>query len=265
MKGNNSIGIRAFLLLGGIAFLALTIGFFFQMPWATNLWPWPVGRLSYIFIASITAAVAVPNIWIGLSGESGAAKGGAINLGAAALGSSAYLFLLYFRDREPQILTTAVVFAVLLPIAVVIFRWSKNNPIRDTRAMPDPVKISFLVFTSVLIVTGTLLVQQRPVIFPWPLKPESSVIFGFIFLGAALYFANALFEPKWHNARGHLLGFLAYDLILIGPYISHLNTVKDAHRLSLIIYISVLLYSGGLAVYYLFINKITRTWKIKEG
>ena len=33
--------------------------------------------------------------------------------------------------------------------------------------------------------TAGLLLFQAPVVFPWPLRPESSAIFGFIFLGAA--------------------------------------------------------------------------------
>jgi hypothetical protein len=130
--------------------------------------------------------------------------------------------------------------------------------------MPLLVRISFVLFTIVLLSVGTLLVLQRPVVFPWPLKPESSVIFGLIFLGAAVYFAIALRSTKWHSARGQLTGFLAYDLILIGPFLAHLSAVKPEHRFSLVLYISVLVYSGGLAVYYLFINKITRPWKIQD-
>jgi hypothetical protein len=130
--------------------------------------------------------------------------------------------------------------------------------------MPLLVKISFVIFSIVLVVAGTMLVLQRPVVFPWSLKPESSVIFGFIFLGAALYFATGLFVPKWHNARGQLLGFLAYDLVLIGPYLAYLDTARYGHKSSLIIFITVLVYSGALAIYYLFINKITRPWKIQE-
>jgi hypothetical protein len=53
-------------------------------------------------------AVAAPLIWIGLSGEFSAAKGGAVNLGIAAAGMSVYLFLLYGDDQETQNLVTAI-------------------------------------------------------------------------------------------------------------------------------------------------------------
>jgi len=252
-------------IIGGIVYLIVTIGFFFQLPWAKALWPWPDGRLSYIFIASIAAAIAAPIIWIGLTKEIGTAKGGAINLGVTATGVSIHLFQLYARNQEMYILILAIISAIAVPILVVIFNWSRKYEVRDIRPLPGLIKISFIVFFIVLILTGFNLVRQAPVVFPWPLKPESSVIFGWIFLGAATYFATALSDPKWHSARGQLLGFLAYDLILIGPFLGHLNVVKDEHRLSLIIYIAVLVYSGALAVYYLFINKMTRSWKIQEG
>ena len=76
---------------------------------------------------------------------------------------------------------------------------------------------------------------------------------------------TALRSPRWHSARGQLLGFLAYDLILIGPFLAHFNTVNPVHRLSLTIYTLVLVYSGALAVYYLFVNKTTRSWRIEDG
>ena len=62
------------------------------------------------------------------------------------------------------------------------------------------------------------------------------------------------------NSCGQLLGFLAYDLILIVPFIGHFTTVTSDHLLSLSIYVAVLVYSGALAVYYLFVNKTTLLW-----
>lgn len=263
MNPKDTSVIRALFVIGGLVFLVLTVGFFLQMGWATALWPWPVGRLSYIFISSIAAAIAAPMIWIGLTEEFGAARGGAVNLGITAGGTAVYLFLLYGREGGVQLLISAVAAAVFLAINVGIFRWSSRLPIRDRRAMPRLVKASFGLFTAVLLVAGGLLVLQAPVIFPWPLRPESSVIFGCIFLGAASYFAIALRSPGWHSARGQLMGFLAYDLILIGPYLAHFETVQPAHRLSLIVYVAVLVYSGALAVYYLFVNGATRSWRVE--
>ena len=86
---------------------------------------------------------------------------------------------------------------------------------------------------------------------------------GAVNLGSATYFAIALRSRMWHSARRQMTIFLAYDLILIGSFLAHLSAVKPEHRLNLILYISVLVYSGGLAIYYLFINKLKRPWKIQ--
>ena len=263
MNPSDSRAIRALFVVGGFVFLVLTAGFFLQSGWATAAWPWPDGRLSYIFVSSITAAIAAPMIWIGLTEEFGAAQGGAVNLGITAGGAAIYLFLLYGREGDVQLLISAVAATAFLVANVGIFRWSSRQPIRDRRATPRLVKASFGLFTLVLILVGGLLVLQAPVIFPWPLRPESSVIFGCIFLGAASYFAIALRSPSWHSARGQLIGFLAYDLILIGPYLALFNSVQPAHRLSLIVYVAVLVYSGALAVYYLFVNGETRSWQVE--
>ncbi len=52
-------------------------------------------------------------------------------------------------------------------------------------------------------------------------------------------------------------GFLAYDLVLIVPFLKHFATVNAAHRPSLVVYTAVLVYSGVLAAYYLFVHAST--------
>jgi hypothetical protein len=90
------------------------------------------------------------------------------------------------------------------------------------------------------------------------LNPDTSILFGCIFVGDAFYFLYGLIRPRWQNAFGQLLSFLAYDLILIGPFLALSKTVDSKHSLNLIVYIAVLLYSGALAVYYLFFHPKTR-------
>ncbi len=178
MQANSSKFIRPFFIIGGILFFIVTLGFFFQLPWATALWPWPDGRLSYIFIASIAAAIAAPMVWIGLSGEFGAARGGAINLGVTSAGTAIYFSYLYSQNRELQLLISAVVSVISVLANWLIFKWSSKIPIKDQRAMPALVKISFVIFIIVLFLASSMLILRAAVIFPWPLKPESSVIFG---------------------------------------------------------------------------------------
>jgi hypothetical protein len=74
-----------------------------------------------------------------------------------------------------------------------------------------------------------------------------------------------LVRPGWGNAGGLLASFLAYDVVLIVPLVQKLPTVVPELRLNLILYIAVLIYSGGLAIYYLFVNKGTRVWTRNPG
>jgi hypothetical protein len=245
------------LVLGGVC-LILTLGFFFQMPWATQLWPWPDSRLSYIFLASICAAIAAPILWIGWTGHFGSSRGGALNL-AVVSGGFALVFLQQLLVQGDSRFLFYALFTVLGLVGIVgIFRWSRRYPLEDGQPTPMLVRISFGIFAVTLILVGGALVARAPYVFPWPLATEDSVLFGTIFLGAACYFAHAVLFPSWANAVGQLFGFLAYDLILIGPFLAHFSAVMFEHRTSLIIYTIVLVYSGLLAIFYLAINPGTR-------
>lgn len=120
-----------------------------------------------------------------------------------------------------------------------------------------PVRWSFVVFVLALLFVSVRLWRQIPTI-PWPLTPELSLIVGYMFFGAAVYFVYGLLRPSWANAGGQLSGFLAYDLVLIVPFLTRLPTITPEFRMGLIIYTIVVVYSGLLAIYYLFINKSTR-------
>lgn len=250
--------IRPALLCLGALLLLLALGFFGRAAWATALWPWPDGRLSFVFVASILAAIAAPLLWIGATGELGAASGGAINLFVTFAGGAGWLALLASRGGGTRILVTAALFAATALLTAGIWRWSRRLPRRDRRPVPAPVRASFALFAALLVPVGVALVARAPHIFPWPLHPDSSVLYGWIFLGAALYFIHGVVRPGWANAAGQLLGFLAYDLVLIGPFLAHFSAVLPEHRASLILYTAVLIYSGLLACFYLAVHPPTR-------
>jgi hypothetical protein len=46
--------------------------------------------------------------------------------------------------------------------------------------------------------------------------------------------------------------------VLIVPFVLLFDTVKPDRMLNLVVYTAVLIYSGGLAIYYLLINPRTR-------
>jgi len=102
------------------------------------------------------------------------------------------------------------------------------------------------------------MILREPNILPWSVTDDLTVVFGFMFLGAAAYFAYALLYQSWANATGQLAGFLAYDLVPIVPFLQRAPSVAPQFRASLIVYIIVIDYSGLLACYYLFAHSQTR-------
>jgi len=251
--------IRIFLVLTGAALLVLCAGFYLQHEAALALWPWPDGRLSYIFIASILAAIAAPVMWMGLSGELAAMRGGALDFSMTYLALTAALILAGPAASEliPVPLYLGITLGSLA-FNLLLFWGTSRLTFSDTRPVPGLVRISFIVFTLLLIAVGTALIMRVPAVFPWPLQPQSSVVFGCIFLGAAMYFLYGSIKPVWGNFRGQLIGFLAYDMILIVPFIQHLATVKAEHQLSLYVYTSVVVYSALLSMHFLLIHPTTR-------
>ncbi|MFN8489758.1 MAG: hypothetical protein U0350_19390 [Caldilineaceae bacterium] len=249
--------IRTILIIGGLLMLALAAGYFMQQTWAKNLWPWPDSRLSYIFIAAMQAAIATAMLWIGLSGELNGIAPGALNLVVMMGGLASYLGM--SGQAMPQINQYAIGCGLFAFFNLLLFLWSRKLGNRSN-AQPTPgfVRASYGLFILVLLAVGSALILKIPNTFPWPLKPESSVVFGWMFVGDAFYFLYALLYPGWPNARTQLWSFLAYDLVLIGPFIAHFSDVKPELRNSLIVYTAVLLYSGLLAIYYLFLHRTTR-------
>lgn len=248
--------LRGFTFFGGLVILLLAFGFIFRVPLALSIWPWEDGRYSYLFVGSILAAISAAALWIGWTGEFGALPAGALNVFVITLTTSIYFFQLASQGRANMTLYGSLS-ALSAVISLIAFFWSLRIPLMDVRPMPRLVKISFGIFIASLFLAGGALILKAP-IFPWALNPDSSVIFGCIFLGDAFYFLYGMFRPQWHNALGQLLSFLAYDLVLIVPFIGLLNTVEPARFTNLVVYVAVLIYSGGLAVYFLFIHPQTR-------
>lgn len=251
--------IRYVLLAGGLFSLVLGLGFVFQMPFALSSWPWPDGRLSYLFIGSILAAVSAAALWIGWKNDLGALPAGSLNLFVIELTAAIYFSLLIARDGRSELLTFAVVAFILAIVSGGFFLWSRRLEVNDTRSTPGFIRVCFGIFLVALILSGSALIFRAP-IFPWKLNPDSSVLFGCIFLGDAFYFLYALLYPRLSNAIGQLLSFLAYDLVLIGPFLGLFNNIDPALRMNLTVYFAVLIFSAAVSIYYLFIHPETRKW-----
>jgi hypothetical protein len=258
--------VASYLLIStGIVVLVLAAGYYFQSPWAIWAWPWPDGRLTYIFLASILAAIAAAIIWIGISREWGHLAAGSLNLLVTMSGITAFLVLHAGRTGQAQLLGYAAAAGVTVVLNMLILNWARRFQVPDPTPLPRPVRLSYLLFTVILLLVGAALILQTPDVMPWPLRPETSVLIGFIFFGDAFYFLYAFLRPYWQFGRAQLWSFLVYDLVLIGPLIGHLATVSPVLRTSLIVYLAVLFYSGLLAVYYLFLHRATRLWQFARS
>ncbi|MBC8171632.1 MAG: hypothetical protein H7X77_08160 [Anaerolineae bacterium] len=256
--------LRLFLLIISLFYIVVTIAFIQRWSITRDAWPWTgtyssLNELSSIFIASIAAATAGSLLWTVWMGEIAAAAGGGINLAITFGGSGLFFAQNYLSTGNPRLLVAAIISLFLVINSLLILRIGHHIPFKDQRPQPRLVRYSFMVFVALLMIVGVSLVLKIPGVFPWTISVEASVVYGWIFVGAGLYFAYALTRPGWANTGGQLAGFLAYDLVLLYPFLVYLPNVPDRFRFSLILYIVTLLYSTALAIYYLFINPATRT------
>ncbi len=272
---------------GGFVLLLLFAGLDFQTGLPTRIWPPQVVSGPYIFGAfgaSFLAAVALNALWIGAIGEWRAAVIGAVTLCIISAGIAGYLWQqssALDRLSDNCMCTapgdygifywaSAIEFALFALYCLGFALWSRRFPIKDTRLTPRPVKISFSIFAIVLLVVSITLLMRVPLVFPWAfnfdasLIPDPSVMRGWIYLGVAVSFAYTVTHPRWHNSKGQLLGLLIYDVFQIVPFLAHIAEVTLDHLPGVIIYVAVLVYSGGLAIYYLFVNESTRNWSVKR-
>ena len=250
--------IRVALFVIGIIALVETYGFFVLQDWAKAIIPWELNRMAGIFLSSICAASALPMLWIALSKQYAAITGGALNFTIMFAGFAGFSFLVYAANSKQPVLIFALICLVSALIIFGIIFFGLHHSFDDSRRVPGIVRISFLTFSINLLIAGGLMAFKEPNIFPWQVTIQQSVLYGWIFLGASGYFLYGFLRPVWSNAYGQLIGFLAYDLVLIFPFIALFFSNEPFLVPNMLYYIIVLIYSGGLAIYYLFINKPTR-------
>lgn len=253
--------VRYFLFFVCAVQFLLALAFFFQWPVAVNLWPFPgTTPLTFIFVSSIFAAAAAPTLWAIVSENYGALAGIGLDYLTILAPVSILSFQLSAGGSDPKLTTYGIACVIGALFGLGLFLWSVRFPLDPTPSMPGLVRWSFIIFIIALLIVGGRLALQVPSTIPWKITPELSVVMGWMFLGAAVYFAYGLLRPSWLNSAGQLIGFLAYDIVLIVPFLIRLPTTPPENRIGLTIYTGVVIYSGLLAIYYLFLHKSTRLW-----
>lgn len=245
-------GQRAAFFAAGAGAAVLGAGYFLQQPWALATWPWSEGRLSNVFVSSILAAIAVPLWWIAARAQFGAAAGGFVHL-AVMLGGAAGVFATVAGARAH-----AVGAALGAACCLALAAWSHRLPVRDRRPLPRALRWWFVAYVLILLPAGIALTREVPGIMPWPLKPQTSLLYGWVFLAAICSFAYPLWRPQVAYARVGLWGFLAYDAVLLPPLLLHSRGVKPEFALTLAVYSGVLALTAVVSVWYLFISRETR-------
>lgn len=260
---NQTINRLAFFSFA-MLMVALAAGFIGNIPAVTQLWPWPDGRLSYLFVASILAAFGTGSLLIAWTQDWRSAAGGGIALLVGFGGMTATLAGLRM-EGTPILIGYVVGYALIALQGAALWFWGARNSCLDPRPAPRIVRISTWVFATTLLLVGIALTLRAPTIFPWPLNANSSMLYGWMFLGLSLNYGYVSLGNRWGDAEVSLIGFLAYDLVLIIPFIHHFSHVRPEHLMSLAIYTAVLVYSGALAVYYLFIRRPHFRGNMAEG
>jgi len=261
--------VRGFCILVALGQVAAGIGLLRQFDWAIGGWPLPDVRMTYIFLASIAASIAAPCAWVAWRNEPGALRaiGFELMIGVPAVGS--YLLWLAADRRDRDLAVTGIAALVFGAVWAMIFWWSRQVPLRDSRPLPRLYRASFIVFGGILTVVGGALALQVENVFPWTISPETSTVIRIIFISAALLFGWIVAHPEWVYGEMALTGFLAYDLVLLVPYLDlwrnrgDVSTISSYYgapsvssgvsdnginELSLAVYLTVLVVSAILAI-----------------
>jgi hypothetical protein len=233
------------------------LGCIFGWRFITELWPLPyTNTTTFLFIGSIAAAATASTLWCLLTREDGALAGVFVDYVAIFIPTAIFTFQI---SANSATLRTFSLVAVGMAVFGAVMLWRTIRiPIRDPRPLPQPVRAAFMVFIVALLIVGGSMVLKMPNVLPWDIPLSGQILYGWMFLGAASYFTYGLLRPSWHNAAGQLAGFLAYDLVLVVPFLLMLPTVAPQKLPNLLIYLAVLISSGLLATFYLFINPATR-------
>jgi hypothetical protein len=253
-------GMGRALLRGALVFYALVLllfaaGFFYREWWATDLWPFSyTAGMSFAFVASILAAASASILYCALARDYRAMVG----VGLDALVLTAPLAVMSFTSGRASMRTFGILAALTATAGLIALVWFHRYSWRDGRPTPRAVRIAFVIFVLALWATGGALVAGDLRVLPWHVSPEVARVYGFIFLGASSYFLYGLIIPKWSNAAGQLLGFLAYDVVLLVPFAIYFKHVPPERLVNHIVYTAVVVGSGVLAVLYCFVHPRTR-------
>lgn len=270
----SSMLVRVLAALAALVLAALAAGLYRQAGWATAFWSLPGERMDYIFLSGIVVAIAIPLAWVAWRNEPGALRALGMTLGFGATSLGVYLLALGRERDDRELLLGGAGYVVAGIVMALIWLWARRLPLGDARPLPLLVRAGIAAIVLPLVAVGVPLTFQVEDVFPWRLAPESSTMFGLIFLSAALLFGWIALHPKRAYGEMALAAFLGYTLVLAVPYIDLLRARDDAATMadyyggftrtaaadainmeSLVVYLAVLGFGSVLALW-LFIQRM---------
>ena len=186
---------------------------------------------------------------------------------------SAFLAVFSIRHETGELLLHLGGMIALLGAGILALRWSYSIQPIFVNPTPKSLRVSMVVFPIILVIASIRLILQSSNVFPWDPQPQWSTIIGLCLMGSVFYFAFGAMDGRWAHAGGQFAGFLAYDLVLIPPYLRMLNSGDGAATTSasgfatyasrvnegpLYLFLTAIGISLVLSVWYLFFDTRTR-------
>ena len=232
------------------------IGYLLDVPAATATWPYPVTRITFAFLAAVAIAFAAPVAWVAWTEDIAAIAGVGLTI-AVAFGLFAVV-LLTLVPGDARLAATLALALVVAGVGAVGFLAGMRRASIDPRVTPPITRAVFVGLAAILILSGCAMLLRVPDVLPWRVDLDTQQLIGALFVGDAAYFLYAAARPAWSNAAGAWLAFLAYDVVLAIPLLSHLRVVAPEHLLGLQLYLAVVFGTLVLSAYQLLVDPRTR-------
>ncbi len=264
---------RAACLLVAFLLTLVSIASYFQSSVIKEMWPWEGEAMTYRFAAAYLFAFAGSLLWIAISREMAGLKGISLTVIVNAFGMSVFLAIYSVRHQTTELIPNLVGMIAILGCGLYSIGWSSKIAPIQTNPTPKTVRDSMVVFPLILMIASIRLILQSSNVFPWDPQPQWSTIIGLCLMGSVFYFGFGAIDGRWVHAGGQFAGFLAYDLVLIPPYLRMLNAddgvvtasasgftsyASNVNDGPLYIFLTAIGISLVMSVWYLFLDRRTR-------
>jgi hypothetical protein len=193
-----------------IRVIVIFIGLCFLIVGAALIWGLVTPWYTSFLLGSTLLAYALATLWIGVVQSYRALVGGGLSL-VLTFGGCAIHALQLGQMWYGQ------TFLYLAIISLWIFFFGLTLPRKKEELLPPSARWLFGIVMTLALLVGIYLIIPLPFRFAWLLRPEQSIIYGWMLIGGSLFFGWSLLKPTWENGYPVLYALLGYDLLLIGP------------------------------------------------